>query len=63
LELILHDENHTLTLSRQLLLSLEDHARWMVKDKTEKVAIPNYLNFIDPTPLRGLKPGAVSLSR
>lgn len=62
LELILRDAHNALTLSRQLLLSLEDHARWMADSKGGKVAIPNYLNFIDPAPLRGLKPDAVSLS-
>lgn len=63
LETILRDERHALTLSRPLLLSLEDHARWMADNGgKEKRAIPNYLDYIDPAPLRRLKPDAVSLN-
>jgi NitT/TauT family transport system substrate-binding protein len=64
LETIMKSQRHTLELSRLLLLSLEDHGRWMATGKSgAPVAIPNYLEFMATAPLRSLKPAAVTVDR
>ena len=52
------------SLDQRLLLSLEDEARWAIKNKlTDKTQIPNYLNFIYPAALEAIKPEAVTIIR
>lgn len=61
---ILQYQSQLVTLRQSMLLILEDHARWMIDSGlAEKRSLPNYLDFIDPAPLRALKSSAVSISR
>jgi len=56
--------NLTVSLEQSLIISLEDEARWAIKNKlTEKTQIPNYLNFIYPAALEAIKPEAVTIIR
>lgn len=51
-------------LSQQLLLILDEQARWRIKNKlTDKTTIPNYLNFIYSDGLTIAKPEAVTIIR
>jgi hypothetical protein len=53
-----------LELDQQLVLTLEDEARWaMANGLTTRKKMPNYLNFIDSAPLRSVRPAAVTLKR
>jgi ABC-type nitrate/sulfonate/bicarbonate transport system substrate-binding protein len=50
--------NHfTLKLDQTLILALEAESRWM----SGKPTTPDFLHYIDPTPLRTVRPDAVSL--
>lgn len=62
LEPILKDSRFAVTLSRPILISLGDHARWMMENRqTSRASIPNYLTFIRREFLQSLKPDAVTL--
>lgn len=51
-----------LALDQQLLLTLEDEARWAIKNQlTAKDRIPNYLKFIHVDGLQAIKPEAVTI--
>lgn len=51
-----------LSLDQDLLLSMEDDARWAIKNKlTGQTTIPNYLNFIYFDALEKIKPEAVTI--
>ena len=51
-----------LNLDQALLSDLEDQARWMIRyGYTKKTQVPNYLEVIDPAPLKEVKPAAVSV--
>ncbi len=51
-----------LSLDQTLVLTLEDQARWAIKNKlTDKTKIPNYLDFIYPNGLRAVNPKAVTV--
>ena len=51
-----------LSLDQTLVLTLEDQARWAIKNKlTDKTKIPNYLDFLDPKALRAVNPKAVTV--
>ena len=51
-----------LSLDQALLSDLEDQARWMIRyGYTKKTKVPNYLEIIDPAPLKEVKPAAVSV--
>lgn len=64
LEAILKDQLLRVTLQKTMLLTLEDHAKWMVENKvTDKSAIPNMLKIIDPKALKALNPSAVSINK
>lgn len=50
------------SLDQRLLLSLEDQARWAIKNKlTDRMAAPNYLNFIYPDGLEAVRPAGVTI--
>ncbi|MBI4619983.1 MAG: ABC transporter substrate-binding protein [Desulfobacterales bacterium] len=52
------------TLDQSLLITLEDQARWAIKNKlTDKTEVPNYLNFIYQDGLKAVKPEAVTIIR
>lgn len=64
LDIILRDQVLRVTLPKTLLLTLEDHARWMIENKvTDKKSMPNMLKIIDPAALNSVKPSAVSINR
>lgn len=49
-------------LSQQLLLVLEEQARWRIKNKlTDKTEVPNYLDYIFTDALKAVKPEAVTI--
>jgi NitT/TauT family transport system substrate-binding protein len=52
------------SLSQALIITLEDEARWAIKNKlTEKNKVPNYLDFIYLNALEAIKPEAISIIR
>jgi len=55
------DYLYDLSLSRSLILSLENEARWAVsRGLTDKKTIPDYRELINPVPLMTVSPHAVS---
>ncbi len=51
-----------LSLSQSLIITLEDEARWAIKnDLTDKTEIPNYLNYIYLDALHEVNPNAVTI--
>lgn len=51
-----------ISLDQALILTLEDEARWAMKNKlTPKNKLPNYLDFIYPDALKAIKPRAFSI--
>lgn len=63
LEGILADQILVVQLHNTLLLSLEDHAAWMLEEKMVHGEMPNLLKLIDPEPLRAVRPSSVTLAR
>ncbi|MSM39535.1 MAG: transporter substrate-binding domain-containing protein [Geobacter sp.] len=62
LKAVMAEQHNIVTLDHIFLLSLEDQARWMQENGVaEGKPSINFLNFLDPTLLSELKPGAVSL--
>lgn len=56
------DYNFRLTLSQSLIMTLEDEARWAIKNKlTEATEVPNYLDYIYVDALEEVKPEAVGI--
>jgi len=56
------DLNLRISLDQRLLLSLEDQARWAIKNKlTEATQVPNYLNFIYLDGLKAVRPEGVKI--
>jgi len=53
--------DHRITLSQNLLLNLENVAIWQKWRTNDRTPLPNYLEYIDVTALRHVKPDAVSL--
>ena len=52
----------SLSLDQALLSDLEDQARWLIRyGYTKKTKVPNYLEVIEPAPLKEVKPAAVSV--
>jgi NitT/TauT family transport system substrate-binding protein len=55
-------QDYTLTLDESLLGGLEDYARWaLAKKGAAEAKLPNFLDFIDPRPLRSVQADAVSI--
>ena len=56
------DYNFRLTLSQSLIITLEDEARWAIKNKlTDATEVPNYLDYIYMDALEEVKPEAVGI--
>jgi NitT/TauT family transport system substrate-binding protein len=56
--------NYRVVLDQKLLLTLEDEARWAIKNKlTDKTTMPDYSSYIHSDSLRAVKPEAVSTNR
>ena len=56
--------NYRVVLDQKLLLTLEDEARWAIKNKlTDKTAMPDYASYIHSDSLRAVRPEAVSTHR
>lgn len=56
--------NHVISLDQELLLSLEDQARWKIENKlTDQKIVPNYLDFIYFDALEAVKPDAITIIR
>jgi len=52
------------SIDQSLLISLEDEARWAIKNKfTDKTEVSNYLGFIYQDGLKAVKPEAVTIIR
>jgi len=53
-----------LMLDQTILVSLEDEARWAMKERlTDKKEVPNYLDFIYVDALEQVKPETVTIIR
>jgi NitT/TauT family transport system substrate-binding protein len=58
------DFNFQLMLDQTILITLEDEARWVIREGlTNKKEVPNYLDFIYPDALEEVKPEAVTIIR
>jgi ABC-type nitrate/sulfonate/bicarbonate transport system substrate-binding protein len=56
--------NYRVVLDQKLLITLEDEARWAMKNKlTDKTVMPNYGHYIHGDSLKAVRPEAVSLNR
>ena len=54
----------TLFLDQALIVSLEDQARWAIKNKlTDATKVPNYLNYIYFDALEAVKPKSMTIIR
>lgn len=62
ISLLWDETSYALSLGQSLLLTLEDEARWAIKNKlTDKTNVPNYLNYIYFDALTKVKPEAVTI--
>jgi len=54
---------YSLSFDQSLILAMEDEARWMISNEltTEKV-VPNFLDYINPSGLKAVKPAAVGIA-
>lgn len=58
------DYSYRLLLDQSILVSLENEARWAIKNRlTNKTKVPNYLNFIHQDALKEVKPETVTIIR
>lgn len=58
------DFDWQLSLRQSILLTLEDEARWAIKNNlTDAKVMPNYLQFIYTDALEAVKPEAVTIFR
>lgn len=54
--------NFRIWLSQELLLTMEDQARWAIENKlTDQTTVPNYLDFIYFDSLQKIKPAAINI--
>lgn len=57
-----NDYSFAVTLDQSLLTTLEDQARWAIKNKlTEATQVPNYLDFIYLDGLEAVRPAGVTI--
>jgi hypothetical protein len=51
------------TMPQELLIAMDGEARWLARKggHSEGASIPNYAGFIDPGPLKTVKPSAVTV--
>jgi NitT/TauT family transport system substrate-binding protein len=58
------DLRFEVSLEQSLLASLENEARWVIRNKlTDRKKVPNYLNFIHLGALEAVKPKGVTIIR
>lgn len=58
------DDRFKVILSQTLLITMEDQARWRIKNKlTDKAEVPNYLDHIYMDALEKVKPDAITIAR
>lgn len=56
--------NYHVVLDQTLLITLEDEARWAMRNKlTDRTDMPDYLGFIHMDSLREVKPEAIKMTR
>lgn len=56
--------HYRVALDQTLLITLEDEARWAMKNKlTEQTVMPDFRNYIHLDSLQAVKPNAVRLNR
>lgn len=56
--------NYHVVLDQKLLITLEDEARWAIRNKlTEQTVMPDFLDVIHLDSLRAVKPEAIRMSR
>lgn len=56
--------NYHVVLDQRLLITLEDEARWAMKNKlTEQTVMPDYLSYIHRDSLQAVKPDAIKMNR
>jgi ABC-type nitrate/sulfonate/bicarbonate transport system substrate-binding protein len=61
---VLKSFDDRLTLDNGLIMTLEEHARWVIEKKMVNAPrIPNYLNTIEATHLQKISPDSVRLKR
>lgn len=61
---IWNENYYSLSLDQSLLLTLEDEARWTIKNNlTNATTVPNYLDYIYTDALEKVKPEAVTIIR
>lgn len=61
IEWIWRDYLYDISLNRSLILSLENEARWAIsRGLTDRTAIPDYRQFMNPEPLMTVSPYSVS---
>ena len=54
--------SYDVSLDQGLLLTMEDEAAWMIKNQlTDRTKIPNFMNYLDPEPLKKVDPKSVRL--
>ncbi len=59
---LLDNMSYDLHLDHNLLLNLENQARWAIRlNYTDKKTVPNYLDIIDVDALRKIKPKSVTV--
>ncbi|CAK0763309.1 NitT/TauT family transport system substrate-binding protein [Azospirillaceae bacterium] len=67
LETLWGNSRHALSLDQVLIVSLESQARWAIRNGIgnvdRKATIPNYLDFLDTSPLDAVMPSAVTIIR
>ena len=58
----LSESRYKLELTQSLFLRLEDEAQWVIEEKlTRHETMPNFLHFIDPAPLKAVRPDTVTI--
>ncbi len=58
------EHEFSLWLDQSLITAMEDQARWMISNNmTTEKQIPDFLDYVDETALKAIKPGAVSIIR
>jgi len=64
METLWNNYRHFLSLDQALLLSLESQARWAIRNGIGGgTTVPNYLDFLDMSPLEAVTPAAITIIR